>query len=92
MSGESASRSERPQTTMDAAEVERRQQLAVEIVADGLLTLLLRERLAALDAEDRDARLREEAHAQTSAMSVPVAGARGKSVVSTTGDQTPAKR
>lgn len=92
MSSESASRSERPAETMDAAEVARRQQLAVEIVAEGLLTLLLRERLAALDAEDREVRLREEAHAQTSTMSVPVAGGRRKSCVSTTGEESPAKR
>ena len=92
MSAASASRPERSDVGEEEAEVARRQALAAEIVADGLLTLLLRERLAELDARELEARQVEEAHVQTSTRRVPVAGREGSSAVSTTGDQTPAER
>lgn len=85
------SRPERSDEGEDA-EIERRENLAAEIVADGLLTLLLRERLAELDARDGEAREAEEAHAQTTEGRVPVAGRATSSAVSTTRAETPATR
>jgi hypothetical protein len=76
----------------DEAEVARRRNLAAEIVADGLLTLLLRERLAELDAAEAEARAAEEAHAQAEERPLPVAGRARSSAVSTTRAQTPAAR
>jgi hypothetical protein len=86
MSLASALRPKRPGVGDD--DVERRQNLAAEIVADGLLTLLLRERLAALDARETEARTTTEAHAQTSGRRVSVAGRGGSSAVSTSRDET----
>jgi hypothetical protein len=92
MSLTSASRPERPGVGEDDADVARRQKLAAEIVADGLLTLLLRERLAALDAREAEARAGAEAHAQTSGSRDSVAGRGGSSAVSTSRDESPTVR
>lgn len=43
-----------------ADEVERRQDIAVGIIADGLIKLLLRERFEQLDREDQEKRIAEE--------------------------------
>ena len=77
MSLTSASRPERPGVGDDDADVARRQKLAAEIVADGLLTLLLRERLAALDARAAEARAGAEAHAQTSGVEIQLLAGAG---------------
>jgi hypothetical protein len=91
MSSASTSRPERSDGGEDD-EVVRRRALAVDIVAEGLLTLLLRERLAELDARDAAARLAEEAHAQTTERRVPVAGCSPSSAVSTTRAKSPGTR
>jgi hypothetical protein len=92
MSVASASRSERPGDGGGEDDVARRRALAVEIVADGLLTLLVRARLAELDAADAEAREAAEAHQQTSGRRVRVAGRTPSSAVSTSRDERPATR
>jgi len=52
------------------ADVARREKLATEIVAEGLLTLLIRERLRQLDAADAHRAVDEEEAARA-----PIAGA-----------------
>jgi len=63
-----------------------------EIFAKLEATLLLRERLAELDAHDSEVREAEEAHAQSTEGRVPVAGRATSSAVSTTRAESPATR
>ena len=57
--------SPRPTPPIDHdADVARREKLSVEIVADALLTLLIRERLQELDALDAEQAVAEEAAAK----------------------------
>lgn len=45
---------------LTADDVKRREEIAAGIIADGLITLLLRERFERLDREDQEQRLAEE--------------------------------
>lgn len=83
MSGSTAPRPERSGRPGDADEVARKRKLAVQIVADGLITLLLRERMEAQRQAAADAAV-AEAHAQLGHGPLLVAASRRSSAVSTT--------
>lgn len=93
MSGSTAPRPERsgPQSDPDN-DMRRRRATAAEIVADGLLALLLRERRESDDMGARDEESGEEEHAQASARRVRVAGRGERSAVSTTRAESPGTR
>lgn len=76
----------------DPDEIERRLNLAAEVIAEGLLNVVLAERRAELEALDREQRERAEAHEQTSAGRIPVAPIARTRRVSTSRDKSPAAR
>lgn len=86
----------RPERSGPASEPDddtrRRRDTAAEIVADGLLALLLRDRRESDDVGTRDGENGEEEHAQASGSRVRVAGRGERSAVSTTRAESPGAR
>lgn len=73
-------------------EARRRREAAVEIVVDGLLTLLLRERREQREAREEGGESIPEEHQETRAGRVRVAGRGERSAVSTDLAESPATR
>ncbi len=76
----------------DTDDARRRRDTAAEIVAEGMLALLLRERQREREASDSRAKSAEEEHVETSGGRVRVAGRGERSAVSTSRAESLATR